>query len=62
MAQSVVIADAEYPSVPAVDLSKAGGGVARFVDTVEGTALAKDMLQVKTAYVNGQLVAFLRGW
>lgn len=33
MAQNVTIAGASYREVPAIDLPKAGGGTARFVDT-----------------------------
>lgn len=32
MAQNVVIAGASYPNVPAVDIPKSGGGIARFYD------------------------------
>lgn len=56
MAQNVTIAGAQYPSVPAVDIPKTGGGTARFVDTSDANADASDILQGKIAYVNGQKI------
>lgn len=56
MAQNVTIAGAQYPSVPAVDIPKTGGGTARFVDTSDANAIASDILQGKIAYVNGQKI------
>lgn len=35
MAQNLIIANATYNNVPAVDISKVGGGTARFVDAAE---------------------------
>jgi len=56
MAQDIQIAGAQYEDVPAVDIAKTGGGVARFVDTSDADATADDILVGKTAYVNGQRV------
>ena len=56
MAQDITIAGAQYEDVPAVDLTKTGGGVARFVDTSDADATADDILLGKIAYVNGQRV------
>lgn len=53
MAQNVRINGVDYPGVPAVDLYKTGGGVARFSDTSDANAVADDILEGKTAYVNG---------
>lgn len=35
MAQNITLLGASYPSVPAVDLPKTGGGTARFIDEEE---------------------------
>lgn len=56
MAQDITIAGAQYENVPAVDIAKTGGGVARFVDTSDADATADDILIGKVAYVNGQRV------
>ena len=56
MAQDITIAGAQYEDVPAVDIAKTGGGVARFVDTSDADATADDILLGKVAYVNGQRV------
>lgn len=56
MAQDITIAGAQYEDVPAVDIAKTGGGVARFVDTSDADATADDILIGKTAYVRGQRV------
>lgn len=53
MAQNIEIANAQYNAVPALEVPKQGGGTAVFVDTSDGTAAAEDILQDKTAYVNG---------
>lgn len=56
MSQNIVLQGATYGAVPAVDLPKQGGGVARFMDTTDATAVAADILAGKTAYVNSALV------
>lgn len=53
MAQNLIIANATYSDVPAVDITKVGGGTARFVDTSDANAAAGDIRQGKTAYVGG---------
>lgn len=53
MAQNVTIAGASYSDVPAIDLPKAGGGTARFMDTGDADAIAADIAMGKTAYVGG---------
>ena len=53
MAQNVVINGVTYQSCPEVNIPKAGGGTARFVDTDDANATASDILNGKTGYVNG---------
>lgn len=45
MAQNITIANATYPSVPAIDVPKQGGGTARFTDTSPTTATADKIQQ-----------------
>lgn len=56
MSQNITLWGATYSNVPAVDLPKAGGGTARFNDTTDADATASDILDGKTAYVNGALI------
>lgn len=56
MAQNLIIANAQYSDVPAISIPTQGGGVASFVDTTDADAVAEDILQGKTAYVNGTKV------
>ena len=56
MAQSVVINGVTYSNVPEVDIPLAGGGTAKFMDTSDGNATAADILNGKTAYINGYKV------
>ena len=51
MAQNVTINGAEYSDVPAVDIPKTGGGVARFSDTSDTTATAPDVAQGKAFHL-----------
>lgn len=53
MAQNITIANASYSAVPSIQCPKTGGGTALFVDTSDANAVASDIAQNKTAYVNG---------
>lgn len=53
MAQNITLMGASYLAVPAVVLPKTGGGTAQFDDTTDADAVAGDITQGKTAYVNG---------
>ena len=53
MAQNVVINQVTYQNCPQVSIPKAGGGVADFMDTSDASAVASEILDGKTAYVNG---------
>lgn len=54
----IVIAGAQFNSVPSISIPKAGGGMADFLDTTiaSDAAAAADILSGKKAYVNGQLL------
>lgn len=53
MAQDLRIANALYNDVPAISIPTQGGGSASFVDTTDADAVAEDILEGKSAYVNG---------
>lgn len=60
MAQNVIINGVTYSNVPEVDISKSGGGTAKFYDTASADIAAADVLTGKTAYgssgvVNGSM-------
>ena len=56
MAQNVIINGVTYQNVPEVDIPLSGGGTAKFMDTGDADAASGDMLNGKTAYVNGEKV------
>jgi len=56
MAQNVIINGVTYSNCPEVDIPKSGGGTAKFMDTSDANAAQGDILNNKTAYVNGSKV------
>ena len=57
MAQNITIAGASYSDVPALNVPKAGGGTAKFVDTSEDTVTEWDLYEGITAHdADGNLI------
>ena len=56
MAQNVVINGVTYQDVPYVNIPKSGSGTATFMDTSDANAVAGEILNGKTAYVNGSKI------
>ena len=56
MAQSVIINGVVYANCPEVDIPLQGGGTAKFMDTSDANAVSGEILNGKTAYVNGSKV------
>ena len=53
MAKNIELMGAVFPDVPSIKLPQYGGGLVSFDDTSDADAVAGDITQGKTAYVNG---------
>ena len=53
MAKNIELMGAVFPDVPSINLPQYGGGLVSFDDTSDADAVAGDIAQGKTAYVNG---------
>ena len=56
MAQNIKIAGTNYNNVPSIEIPKQTSGTASFYEVSDATATTSDILDGKTAYVNGGLV------
>lgn len=56
MAQNVIINGVTYQNVPEVNIPLSAGGTAKFMDTSDADAVSANILNGKTAYVNGSKV------
>lgn len=56
MAKNIDFMGAIFPDVPSIRLPQQGGGLVSFDDTTDADAVASDIAQGKTAYVNGTKV------
>lgn len=57
MAQNVIVNGVTYQNCPEVDIPKAGGGTAKFMDTSDANAVAGDIRSGKSGYVNGAKIS-----
>jgi len=56
MAKNIELMGAVFPDVPSILLPQYGGGLVQYDDTTDANAVASDIANGKTAYVNGSKV------